>query len=102
MALPLKVVCPDCGESDLSRLKPERRRTSERGIQKVEFLRVTCKSCGAEWERHPGDCPSCGVPHTLAEIRRPLFQKARGEQQSIIGYRIAEECSSCGWTSEKI
>lgn len=51
------------------------------------------------WQRHPDDCPRCGR-RVLTSVRKPLIEKARGTQQSIIGYRIAKECSSCGWTSE--
>jgi len=29
------------------------------------------------------------------------FEKARGTQQSIIGFRIAKDCTSCGWASEE-
>jgi len=29
-----------------------------------------------------------------------LIQKARGTQQSIIGYRIVEECWRCGYRSD--
>jgi hypothetical protein len=28
------------------------------------------------------------------------MQKARGTQQSIIGYRIVKECWSCGWSED--
>lgn len=75
-------------------------RMTERALKKQEYLLVTCGSCGAKWELHPDDCPSCGQSHSLGSVRKPIFQKARGEQLSIIGYRIAEECNSCGWTSE--
>jgi hypothetical protein len=34
-------------------------------------------------------------------VRKPLYQKARGTQQSIIGFRIAKQCSNCGWISEE-
>lgn len=33
-------------------------------------------------------------------VRMPLLQKARGTQQSIIGYRSAQKCPACGWASE--
>lgn len=93
MTIPFRIVCPGCGESDRS--------LTERSIRKQEYLQVTCESCRIEWALHPDDCPSCGRSHTLASIRKPIFQKARGEQQSIIGYRIAEECNDCSWTSEE-
>lgn len=30
-------------------------------------------------------------------VRKPLLQKARGTQQSIIGFRVAKECLQCDW-----
>lgn len=32
-------------------------------------------------------------------MRVPIIQKARGAQQSIIGYREVKECTSCGYQS---
>jgi len=37
----------------------------------------------------PIACPVCGEQ----------FQKARGTQQSINGYRIVQACWACGYTS---
>lgn len=33
----------------------------------------------------------------MTDRREPLLQKARGTQQSIIGYHIVHECSRCGF-----
>jgi len=46
------------------------------------------------WLRHPEACPECGKV-ALASVRAPLYQKARGTQQSIIAYRIVKECEAC-------
>ena len=42
----------------------------------------------------------------MSDVRKPLLQKARGTQQSIIGYRTVKECPVCdrpqgatGWMS---
>lgn len=85
----IRILCPQCGESDRSRLKADRR---------PEGIFISCGSCGHDWERHPDDCPECGK--RTVDVRRPLIQKARGTQQSIIGYRIAKDCTACGWSSE--
>lgn len=86
----LEVRCPNCGEDDRSRMSAER-------IDGVPH--ITCNSCGRQWTRDFYDCPSCGEK-SLTPVRKPLYQKARGTQQSIIGFRIAKQCSSCGWVSE--
>jgi formate dehydrogenase maturation protein FdhE len=84
------VVCPSCGESDRSAMTP--RRDGER-------LFVTCNVCGHQWEHHRDRCPACGE-RSLVPVRVPLLQKARGTQQSIIGYRMARRCTACDWASE--
>jgi hypothetical protein len=33
----------------------------------------------------------------MTDRREPLYQKARGTQQSIVGYRIVAECRACGY-----
>jgi uncharacterized Zn finger protein len=85
----MQIQCPACGEQERERLKPHRRSDS---------IRITCLSCGHEWQRGPDRCDSCGgrtVPR-----REPLMQGARGTQQSIIGFRIVRECSRCGASTE--
>ena len=76
--------CPTCGEAE--RL---------RGTREGEAIRITCEACGQVWTRDRDACPACGR-RTIADLREPLFQKARGTQQSIIGYLIVQECYSCG------
>jgi uncharacterized Zn finger protein len=88
----IRIVCPSCGEAAREQLKADRQ-----GQQ----IFITCLTCGHVWQRHPDDCPQCGM-RSLTSVRKPLIEKARGTQQSIIGYRIAKECSSCGWVSEPI
>lgn len=79
--------CPECGER-------ERLSASRDG----ERMLLACDACGHGWERHPDSCPRCWE-RGLVMRRVPLFQRARGTQQSIIGYRTARECRSCGWAS---
>jgi uncharacterized Zn finger protein len=78
------ISCPACGEQE-----------ALRGERREETIWVRCHSCGCEWPRNRDVCPECGRP-TLADKREPLIQKARGTQQSIIGYRIVQECWNCG------
>lgn len=84
------VACPECGEADRSNLKPERR---------DKWLQISCLTCGHEWDHNTELCPACGEAE-LAAVRMPLLQKARGTQQSIIGYRTARKCPACGWANE--
>jgi uncharacterized Zn finger protein len=83
----VKIECAKCGET--------KRLTGRREGRSVF---ITCEACGHAWERHPDICPACGK-RTISPRRMPLLQKARGTQQSIIGYWIARECRSCGWAS---
>jgi len=85
----IQITCPNCGERENHR--------AERVEGKPQ---ITCLSCGHRWIRDPYDCPECGQ-RALKPIRKALYQKARGTQQSIIGFRIAKECANCGWASEE-
>lgn len=87
---PIPIACPNCREK--SNLRAERRDGKPH---------ITCLACGHDWTRSPYDCGQCGKQEALLPVRKPLYQKARGTQQSIIGFRIAKECSSCGWVSEE-
>ena len=79
------IACPACGEEELLR-----------GIRRGETVVVRCQGCGNEWSRDPDVCPRCGR-RSIVDRREPLMQKARGTQQSIIGYRIVKDCYSCGY-----
>lgn len=83
-----EIRCPNCGERD--ELRGERQRAA---------IWITCDRCDTAWLRDPDLCPSCGK-RSVSDRREPLIQKARGTQQSIIGYRIVKECWACGWRSE--
>lgn len=83
------IACPSCGQEDRSRMKPRR---------EGRVLHVRCLECGCEWEHHTDTCPECGE-QALVPVRMPLLQKARGTQQSIIGYWTAQRCQACGWAS---
>lgn len=80
----LSLVCPACGEAE-----------DLRGERRGAVILVRCQACGHEWERDPDACPRCGS-RSIVDRREPLIQKARGTQQSIIGYRIVQECGACG------
>jgi len=81
------IACPSCGET-----------SALRGEQREGVIWITCGECAHRWPRDPELCPSCGE-RAIADRREPLYQKARGTQQSIIGYRIVQECWSCGHRS---
>jgi uncharacterized Zn finger protein len=83
----IEIQCPECGEGE--HLKPNR---------EGERIFITCEACGNRWERHTDRCPQCGN-RSLVPRRLPLLQKARGTQQSIIGYRTGKDCTACGWSS---
>jgi len=74
--------CPHCEET-----KALRGRRGDDGIV------VTCQSCGHEWRRDPDRCPTCG--DDLHAFRVPLLQKARGTQQSVLGYNVQKRCLAC-------
>jgi len=80
----MKIECPQCGATGCLS-----------GQRDGEAIRITCGSCDKVWMRYPDACPECGE-NSLASVRAPLYQKARGTQQSIIAYRIVKECQACG------
>lgn len=88
--MPIEAQCPACEEADRSRLRPRR---------EGKWLLISCESCGHEWKHNTARCPACGEGE-LVPVRMPLLLKARGTQQSIIGYRTARKCPACDWTSE--
>jgi len=85
-----EISCPACGENEeLS------------GEARDGAIWITCGACKTEWLRDPDRCEHCGE-RSIADRREPLIQKARGTQQSIIGYRIVKECWSCGWSEDSV
>ncbi|MGB0872215.1 MAG: hypothetical protein ACPGWS_01600 [Solirubrobacterales bacterium] len=85
MALP-KIECPSCGADKGLKGKRE-------GNREGDVVNVTCGSCGHEFVHDPWECAKCGG--RLDAVRRPLLQKARGTQQSIIGYNVLKVCPVC-------
>jgi Zn ribbon nucleic-acid-binding protein len=80
--------CPACEEA--KRLRGERR---------GELVDITCLACGHRWTHDPWECPRCGG--RLVAVRKPLLQKARGTQQSIIGYNTIKACPRCDPEDER-
>lgn len=74
--------CPSCGE-----------RKQLRGKRDGDVVHVTCQACKHQWTHDPWRCSRCGG--SLEAVRRPLLQKARGTQQSIIGYSMLKHCPQC-------
>jgi ribosomal protein L37E len=83
----VQIACPRCGATE-----------GLRGQQLDGVIWIDCGGCGHRWPRNTDICPSCGAS-SMADVREPLYQKARGTQQSIIGYRIVHECWTCGYRS---
>lgn len=85
------------------RLSGRRERGARPGSEEV--VRIRCLACEHEWAHDPWACPTCG--DRMHPERKPLLQKARGTQQSIIGFRIEKVCPRCdppedrsaGWMS---
>lgn len=84
---PVMIECPNCAESK-----------NLKGDREGKVITIKCGSCGHSWVRDPDVCPSCGE-RKIVRRRVPLYQKARGTQQSIIGFSVARDCQACGWTS---
>lgn len=92
----MQVTCPSCGGRKLK---------GRRDDPRAEVVDVRCQECGHTWTHDPWACPRCRG--RLHAERRPLLEKARGTQQSIIGYRTIRVCPSCdppddrsaGWMS---
>jgi ribosomal protein L37AE/L43A len=80
-----RIACPECGETD-----------ALRGEREGTIIWITCGRCLHRWPRDPDVCPRCRA-RTMGDRREPLYQKARGTQQSIIGYRVVPMCSRCGY-----
>ena len=101
MARSLSFRCPACGEA--KRLKG--RREGRPGRDSAELVHIRCLACEHEWAHDPWACPTCG--DRMHPQRKPLLQKARGTQQSIIGFRVEKICPHCdppegrspGWMS---
>jgi Zn ribbon nucleic-acid-binding protein len=83
----MQIACPECGASE-----------NLRGQERDGVIWIDCSACGHNWPRNRNLCPRCGQT-SIADVREPLYQKARGTQQSIIGYRIVQECWRCGYRS---
>lgn len=80
--------CPSCGNE--KQLQGER---------EGDLVHIACLAYGHEWTHDPWSCPRCG--ERMHAARKPLIQKARGTQQSIIGYRSTKECPRCDVDGER-
>jgi Zn ribbon nucleic-acid-binding protein len=78
----MRFACPPCGAT-----------RELRGEREGAVVHLSCGSCGHEWTHDPYPCPTCGG--RVGDVRKPLLRKARGTQQSIIGYRTEKESPRC-------
>jgi hypothetical protein len=75
---------PECGEQQ-----------ALRGEQGEGAIRIRRERCSHEWRRDRDVCPQCGR-RSMLTARAPI-EKARGTQQSVIGYWMVPECYACGY-----
>jgi hypothetical protein len=80
----IDVRCPDCGVSD-----------ELTGAATDEGIRVTCHHCGRNWLRDAlAICAGCGG-HDLIERPQAMTQFSRGNQLSLVGWRMVPLCRDC-------
>lgn len=82
--------CPRCGEQEQLHGEPVEGDDAAR--------RITCDVCQSSWIRDRHLCPTCASRNVYDE-KRPIYQKARGVQQSIISTFTVQVCADCGWTN---
>lgn len=82
--------CPRCGEQELLRGEPVEGDDDAR--------RIRYEACDASWIHDRHICPDCDS-RLVYDERRPIYQKARGVQQSLIGQATVQVCGDCGWTN---
>jgi hypothetical protein len=76
--------CPGCGES-----------TDLRGRRGESGIRITCGSCGLEWDRDARRrCANCGGDDIVLRPQT-LTAFSRGTQLSILGWRELPLCAVC-------
>lgn len=97
MARTFDFKCPQCGEA--KRLKGRRENSDPRKEDEV-VVHIPCLECDHEWVHDPWACPTWG--ERMHPERRPLLHKARGTQQSIIGFRIEKVCHSCDPPEDRV
>ncbi len=78
------LTCAACGTDD-----------HLRGVPEGEQIRIHCDGCGASWIRDSTPrCEKCGGEDMALE-KRPVIEKARGSQLSIVGYTDVALCKKC-------
>jgi hypothetical protein len=78
------LTCRTCGTDD-----------HLRGEAEGEQIRIHCDGCGATWFRNSTPrCDRCGSEDMLLE-KRPVIDKSRGSQLSIVGYTDLVLCKTC-------
>jgi hypothetical protein len=66
------------------------------GIRDGDVIQITCRACGLTWERDPSPtCRECGTRDDIQTVSRPVIQKARGSQLSIVGMQVVHLCYPC-------
>jgi hypothetical protein len=80
----MDIACPECGESE-----------NLSGSRSGDTIRLTCGSCGCEWDRNPVPfCQQCGGTDMRA-IPLAIVEKSRGTQLSVVGTRTIHLCEKC-------
>lgn len=79
-----ELTCDDCGTDD-----------HLRGERDGDVIHITCDGCGATWDRPLTPvCPTCGDEDMYVD-KRPVIDKSRGTQLSIVGMNKVYLCRRC-------
>lgn len=79
-----EIVCPRCGTDE-----------HLRGERDGDVVHTTCDACELSWDRDLRPrCKTCGS-EDVRGVPKPIVQKARGSQLSIIASTVVYLCPRC-------
>lgn len=72
------------------------------GTRHGDIIQISCAACGLSWNRDPSPtCQDCGTQDDIQAVSRPIIQKARGTQLSIVGMQVVHLCYACFRADER-